>query len=891
MSTKISELEVSIQSNASKASKGIDALATSLSKVKSVSGKVSTNLNGTNESVKKLGTSVNNASLSWVKFAAKATVAVVAVKKIASAIWSAVDKSMSYYETVNLFSVSMGEYAVEAKEYADTVSEIMGIDPADWMKYQGTIMTLATGFGVASDRAYTMSQQLTQLAYDISSFRDLKVEDAMLKIQSGFAGELEPLRAIGYDLSQAKLEAIALSLGIDKSVSSMTQAEKAQLRYYAIMTQVTSAQGDMARTLTSPANQVRIFKAQLTQAARAIGNIFIPALNAILPYAIAVVKVIRILADSIANLFGYEMPEVDYSGASTAASQVAESTGEATESAKKLKKYMMGFDELNVIGDNSDSSSVEDIASQFNFDLPTYDFIGEATNSKINTIVEEMKEWLGITGEITTWADLLDTRLGSILKTVGLIGAGFATWKIGTGIISGLTTAIASISAGISKMSGLWSGFTAAIGAISTPAWIAVGAVLALVAGLTTVYLTNEDVRKSVNEAVANIGEAFIPLITYITDTVVPNLLSAWNGLMRMLAPLGEWLSMVFTSIWMDMIVPALTFVGDKVIPDLIGVFKNLWENVFVPLGEFLGRVFTPIINILSTVLTWLWQYVIIPLADCIGGVLSTAWNAIVKILTECVIPKMNRVIDVFNFLWDTVLSPLITFLWNTFKPRIKAVFEAIGDIVGGIKKVFSGLIDFITGMFTQDWKQALGGIVSFFTGIWEAVAGAIKIPFNAVLGGIETFLNKILDGMNWLKKQINTISFEVPDWVPLIGGKSFGFNIPLSAYVSLPRLADGAYDIPSGQMFIAREAGAEMVGSIGRKTAVANNDQIVAGIANGVAEANGEQNVLLKEQNELLRALLEKDSGVYLDGKRLTNSVEKYQRERGRVLLSGGAY
>ena len=115
------------------------------------------------------------------------------------------------------------------------------------------------------------------------------------------------------------------------------------------------------------------------------------------------------------------------------------------------------------------------------------------------------------------------------------------------------------------------------------------------------------------------------------------------------------------------------------------------------------------------------------------------------------------------------------------------------------------------------------------------------------------------------------------------------GVNITKITEISIPRLAEGAYGIPSGQMFIAREAGAEMVGTIGRKTAVANNDQIVAGIAGGVASANEEQNVLLREQNSLLRAILEKDSGVYLDGKNLTNSVEKYQRERGRVLITGG--
>ena len=105
---------------------------------------------------------------------------------------------------------------------------------------------------------------------------------------------------------------------------------------------------------------------------------------------------------------------------------------------------------------------------------------------------------------------------------------------------------------------------------------------------------------------------------------------------------------------------------------------------------------------------------------------------------------------------------------------------------------------------------------------------------------------------------------------------------------ISIPTYASGGFP-ENGQMFIAREAGAEMVGNIGRKTAVANNDKIVSGIAGGVAEANSEQNALLREQNTLLRAILEKESNVSIDGRTLTNSVEKYQRERGRVLISGG--
>ena len=188
-------------------------------------------------------------------------------------IGTAITKSNEYQENLNLFTVAMGEYVQEAFDYGQAVSEVLGIDLSDWIRNQGVFNTLLTGFGDTAERAALMSKNLTQLGYDLSSFFNISVEDAMQKLQSGISGELEPLRRLGYDLSQARLEAVALSLGIDKSVMSMTQAEKAELRYYAIMTQVTTAQGDLARTLESPANQLRILSAQFNMAARSIGNI------------------------------------------------------------------------------------------------------------------------------------------------------------------------------------------------------------------------------------------------------------------------------------------------------------------------------------------------------------------------------------------------------------------------------------------------------------------------------------------------------------------------------------------------------------------------------------------------------------------------------------------
>ena len=423
-STKIKELATALKPLADEMNKvaaGFSAFPAKIQKL----------LNSTNG----LAAANNKASGSYINLYAKLKMAISAVKTVATKIVSCITEMNNYIENVNLFTASMGQYAGAAQEYAEQVGELMGIDPGEWMRNQGVFMTLATGFGVASDRAYLMSKNLTQLGYDLSSFFNISYEDAMQKLQSGLSGELEPLRRLGYDLSQAKLQAVALSLGIDKTISSMTQAEKAQLRYYAIMTQVTTAQGDMARTLNAPANQLRIFKAQVTQAARAVGSIFIPALNAILPYAIAGAKVIRYLAGAIASLFGFEMPEVDYSGIDTVVGGAEDATGaldDAADSAKKLKSYMLGFDELNVINPNEGGSAIEDAlgGGEFDFELPTYDFITDATESRVNQIVEDMKEWLGITGEINSWSDLMNTRFGEILTTVGLIGAGIAAWKV-----------------------------------------------------------------------------------------------------------------------------------------------------------------------------------------------------------------------------------------------------------------------------------------------------------------------------------------------------------------------------------------------------------------------------------------------------------------------------
>ena len=368
----------------------------------------------------KLASSNKDTANSYVDLWAKMRMAYNAVKTGAKLIAGAISKSMDYTENVNLFNVAMGKYSDEARAYAEEVGEVMGIDPGEWMRNQGTIMALATGFGVASDRANVMSKNLTQLSYDLSSLFNLPFEEAMQKVQSGLAGELEPLRRIGFDLSVARLQQEAYTLGINKNVSAMTQAEKAELRYHAIMTQVAVSHKDMARTLDAPANQLRVLKAQVSQAARAIGNIFIPVLQAVLPYCIAFFKVITLVANAIAKLVGFKEFTADLGDMDSLASgaeDYSDALGSATENAKKLQKYTMGFDELNVIdpsaGADAGGSAGTGGGGGFDFELPDYEFLSEGAMNKVNSIVETIKD-----------------NLSEVLTIMAGIGAAIAGWAI-----------------------------------------------------------------------------------------------------------------------------------------------------------------------------------------------------------------------------------------------------------------------------------------------------------------------------------------------------------------------------------------------------------------------------------------------------------------------------
>lgn len=191
---KLESLDMSkLKTQIEQLAKSFRPLATEMEKIAAGFSAMPTKLQTLIRETDKIPATNTKAAKSYVNLAAKMGISYALIRRVTSVISGWITESNKYVEDMNLFTVAMGEYAEASQDYAEEVASIMGIDPAEWMRNQGLFMTLATGFGVTSERAAIMSKNLTQLGYDLSSFFNLRTEDAFLKLQSGLAGELEPL--------------------------------------------------------------------------------------------------------------------------------------------------------------------------------------------------------------------------------------------------------------------------------------------------------------------------------------------------------------------------------------------------------------------------------------------------------------------------------------------------------------------------------------------------------------------------------------------------------------------------------------------------------------------------------------------------------------------------
>lgn len=341
-----------------------------------------------------------SASWSFTKF----QVAVDAIRGIGNTIGGFVTEINDYIEDLNLFTVAMGDFADQGLAFAEKMQTALGINAGEAMRYMGVFQQMATSMGFTQERAYTLSTTLTQLGYDWSSFYNLDTEESFTKLQAAISGEIEPVRRLGIDISSARLQQELYNLGIQESVENLNQADKATLRYIALLKQSENAMGDLSRSIESPSNALRLLNAQWEVAKREIGSVFIPMLLKILPPAIAVVRILGEMARSLANLLGFELPTIDYSSVgnlSVGLTDAADSADNLTDSVKETKKEisgLLGFDEINALTETetgssgSSASANTDMSSVLgDVELPTYDMFTEIENS-VDQWVEKIKD-------------------------------------------------------------------------------------------------------------------------------------------------------------------------------------------------------------------------------------------------------------------------------------------------------------------------------------------------------------------------------------------------------------------------------------------------------------------------------------------------------------------
>ena len=422
---KISTALTPLASQLDKVGNAFAKLPPHLSKVVTQANRVT----AANEKQRKSYLSLSNQMNGFMRNMAK----LVSLKAIAEYLGNAAAKFNDFYEATDLFHNAMGNLSGEADTLISKMQGLLGVDPTKAMTYMATIQSLGTSFGLTSDKAYILSKNLTQLAYDESSYWNKDVAETFTAMSSAISGEIEPIRRLGIDLTQARLQQELLALGFNKQVSSLSQADKAVLRYIAIMKQTANVQGNLAQTIQSPANQIKILKAQLDMLAKSVGSLLYPAMKSILPPLIAAVQLIREFVEWVAKLMGVKVVFTDFTKSADSVGGIGDAMDDTADSTKKaakaLKDYTMGFDELNIIDPTQGSSGSGSGASAGNIlgdvDLSGYDMFKNYVGNTVDAIKKKFEEWKDIIAVIGAMLAALGiakllTDIGNAISKLGL---------------------------------------------------------------------------------------------------------------------------------------------------------------------------------------------------------------------------------------------------------------------------------------------------------------------------------------------------------------------------------------------------------------------------------------------------------------------------------------
>lgn len=709
---KISVALTPLASQLDKVGNAFAKLPPQLSKVVTQANRVT----AANEKQRKSYLSLSNQMNGFMRNMAK----LVSLKAIADYLGNAVAKFNDFYEAANMFGVSMGDMTNEASGFIDKMEQLLGIDPSEAMNAMANIYSMTKSFGLAKEQAYTLSKSLTQLGYDLSSLKNIPISQAFTKIRSAMAGELEPMLQLGVDISQARLQQELLALGFNKQVSTLSQADKATLRYIAILKQTTDAQGDFARTLSSPANMIRILKAQLSGLARDVGSLLYPAMKSILPPLIAAVELIREFVQWVAKLMGVKVVLTDFAKSADSVGGIGDAMDETTDSTKKaakaLKDYTMGFDELNIIDPTQGSSGSGSGASAGNIlgdvDLSGYDMFKQYNE------------------EFAKQIDAIKQKIKAMLPLIATVATALAAWK--------LTNLITDIVDAISKMNALKS-IVLGLGVFT------VGVVLEItgikdaiengVNGKNFAEIVLGALIGTTGAAILGKGIAQF-IVTGFGNTAVGAAIKAAGGSTAG-AIIGAAVGGVVTGIPMF-----VTGVYDAVKNGL-----NTLNGILIPLGSTMagagiGAIIGSLGGPIGTGIGTLIGLIVGGLTD-VGIAIYQNWDKITESLDKASESLKNWFVGVGEW-WDEK--------WEGFKTNFQTAWESLPGFVQhpiqALDQASAGLKQWFVGV-GEWWNQKWAGFKENWDKAWNSLVDTIKNLPAKFLDYGKNIVQGLIDGIN----------------------------------------------------------------------------------------------------------------------------------------------
>ena len=771
---KISTALTPLASQLDKVGNAFAKLPPQLSKVVTQANRVT----AANEKQRKSYLSLSNQMNGFMRNMAK----LVSLKAIAEYLGNAVAKFNDFYEATDLFHNAMGNLSGEADTLISKMQGLLGVDPTKAMTYMATIQSLGTSFGLASDKAYVLSKNLTQLAYDEGSYWNKGVAETFTAMSSAISGEIEPIRRLGVDLSQARLQQELLALGFNKQVSGLSQADKAVLRYIAIMKQTANVQGNLAQTIQSPANQIKILKAQLDMLAKSVGSLLYPALKSILPPLIAAVQLIREFVEWVAKLMGVKVVFTDFTKSADSVGGIGDAMDDTADSTKKaakaLKDYTMGFDELNIIDPTQGSSGSSGGASAGNIlgdvDLSGYDMFKNYVGTSIDEMKQKIKSMLPLIATVATalaaWkltnliTDIVDAIskmnalksivLGLGVFTVGIVleitgikdaiengvnGKNFA--EIVLGALIG-TTGAAILGKGIAQFIVTGFGNTAVGAAIKAAGGSTAGAIIGAAVGgvVTGIPMFVTGVYDAVKNGLNTLNGILIPLGSTMAGAGIGAIIGSLGG------PIGTGIGALI-----GLIVGGLTDAGiaiyqnwDKITESLDKASERL-KNWFVGVGEWWNEKWQGFITNFQTAWESLPGFVQHPIQalDQASAGLKQWFVGVGEWWNQKWAGFKENWDKAWNSLVDTIKNLPAKFL-DYGKNIVQGLIDGINNGIENAKKTVSGLAKAIIDKFTNETEihspsklfELFGGYID--QGLANGITGS--------LGYVNDAMNKLVD-------------------------------------------------------------------------------------------------------------------------------------------------